>query len=88
VPDVEFVWEDFEDVVHDLEGVIQINPFESSNEAFLDFNYTCSRFSGEAYMENWSLLIERRGDGSYGQVEIEVDEMGHTGPWKNGDQIK
>ena len=90
VPGVKFVWEDFDAVVEGLEGVRQVNPFDCEHyEAMVDFEYgEGTRFSGGAYMSNWELLIERVGDGSYGHVEIEVDELGHTGPWKNGDQIK
>jgi hypothetical protein len=90
VPGVNFVWEDFDAVVEGLEGVREFDPFNCDGmEAFIDFTYgEGGRLSGQATMSNWEFLVERVGDGSYGRVDIEVDEMGHTGAWKNGDQIK
>ena len=90
VPGVNFVWEDFDDVVNGLEGVREFDPFNCEGmEAFIDFTFgEGGRLSGQATMSDWEFLVERVGDGSYGRVEIEVDEMGHTGAWKNGDQIK
>lgn len=90
VPGVKFVWEDFDDVVSGLEGVMELDPFSDDNNMVrIDCDTEESKVSGQAILTDWQLYIRCVGSiGTYRGVKIEVDTLGHEGYWKNGDQVK
>lgn len=89
VPGVEFVWEDsVEYVVSGLEAaVVEINPFDDERcEFWLYFDGA----SGSATLYDSDVVLHDRGSNGSAvhSIKFELDEMGHEGYWKNGDQVK
>lgn len=89
VPGVEFVWEDsVEHTVSGLEAaIIEIDPF---NDESCEFWLYFDGVSGSATLYDSNVVLnDRSSNGSACRnIKFEMDEMGHEGYWKNGDQIK
>lgn len=89
VPGVEFVWEDtVEYTVSGLESsIVEIDPF---NDERCEFWLYFDGVSGKATLYDSDVVLSDRGSNGSAvySIHFELDEMGHEGAWKNGDQIK
>lgn len=89
VPKVKFVWENFEDEVYGLANIIEVDPFDrESYNAYIGSRSEDDCISGETIITEWYVELRETGTVSYREVNIEIDTMGHVGPWSNGDQVK
>lgn len=89
VPNVEFVYNDFIYTVEGLEGITTIDIFDPDEyKVTIECSNDGTYNSGEAILSNWRVFIQPIGESAFRQIDVEIDELGHTGYWSNGDQIK
>ena len=82
VKGIEFVVTDGELVIAGLVETVEINPFEDPSIFGIDY------YDDENGERVWSFSITDLCSNSGVPLEVETDNMGHTGQWKNGDQFK
>ena len=79
VTGIEFVVTDGRLTVDSLIEAMEVDPF--ADPGFFGIEYSDSR-------DTWILTVTNLCDNAGVELEVEIDNMGHTGPWQNGDSFK
>jgi hypothetical protein len=82
VTGIEFVVTDGEMVIDTLISSMEVNPFEEPGFFGIDY------YDDENGERVWLFRITDLREDVGVELEVEIDTMGHTGEWNNGDQIK
>lgn len=82
VTGIEFVVTDGEMVIDTLISSKEVNPFEEPGFFGIDY------YDDENGERVWLFYITDLREDVGVELEVEIDTMGHTGEWNNGDQIK
>ncbi len=82
VKGIEFVVTDGEMTVDRLVEAVEVNPFENQSVFGIDY------YDNEDNERVWIISITNLCDNFGVELDVEIDSMGHTGEWKNGDQFK
>lgn len=82
VTGIEFVVTDGEMVIDTLISSMEVNPFEEPGFFGIDY------YDDENGERVWLFYITDLREDVGVELEVEIDTMGHTGEWNNGDQIK